>query len=77
VHQLLARSSQTIASGLARVIGDRLRAARAATLRMHGREFTARLTETDPWDGVKLRAVGAPPWDAAPALTTTTIGETR
>jgi hypothetical protein len=44
---------------------------------MHGREFTARLTETDPWDGVKLRAVGAPPWDAAPALTTTTIGETR
>ena len=50
---------------------------RAATLRMRGREFAVRLTETDPWGGVQLRAVGAPPWDAAPALTSTTIGETR
>lgn len=40
------------------------RGARAATLLVDDRPFAVQLAEVDPWSGVRIRAIGAPPWAA-------------
>ena len=40
------------------------RGARAATLHVGDRPFAVHLAEVDPWSGVRIRAVGPPPWAA-------------
>jgi hypothetical protein len=41
------------------------RGVRAATLYVGDRPFAIHLSEVDPWSGVRIRAVGTPPWAAA------------
>jgi hypothetical protein len=41
------------------------RGVRAATLYIGDRPFAIHLSEVDPWSGVRIRAVGTPPWAAA------------
>jgi hypothetical protein len=41
------------------------RGVHAATLHIGDRPFAVHLAEVDPWCGVRVRAVGPPPWAAA------------
>lgn len=44
-------------------VADLVRAGRReARLRIGDREAPARLAEVDPWGGVRITGVGAPPW---------------
>jgi hypothetical protein len=41
------------------------RGVHGATLHIGDRRFAVHLTEVDPWCGVRVRAVGPPPWAVA------------